>query len=230
MTLFGGIMLALYERTRTGRGIKVSTSLMANGAWSNACLIQAAICGASFRQRWTRADAINPLVNHYVTRDGVRFFFCVLDPAKDWTNFSRALERPELMYDPRFSTPEARIQNSPALIAIIDEVMAGKDAAEWRGIFAEHEVIWSPVPESTDVPGDAQMSAAGVFVPMEGGLRTVSNPLNLEGVEKVVPRTAPTVGQHSREILREIGYGEEQVERLIGSGVVSAGEKKTGAS
>src|SRR5579872_4525403 len=112
MALFGGIMLALYERTRTGRGIKVSTSLMANGAWSNACLIQAALCGASFLPRWTRAKAINPLVNHYVARDGVRFFFCVLDPTKDWINFSRSLGRAELIEDPRFSTPEARIRNS----------------------------------------------------------------------------------------------------------------------
>src|SRR2546427_805523 len=102
MALFGAIMLALYERQRTGRGMKVSTSLMANGAWSNACQIQAAFCGATFMPRWTRATAINPLVNHYVARDGVRFFFALLEPKKDWTNICRALERTDLLDDPRF--------------------------------------------------------------------------------------------------------------------------------
>jgi len=52
----------------------------------------------------------------------------------------------------------------------------------------------------------------------------VNNPLNLEGVEKVVPRVAPAVGQHTREILAEIGYQPEDVERLIGSGVVAAAD------
>ena len=205
MTLFGAIMLALYDRERTGRGRKVSTSLMANGAWSNACNIQAALCGATAVPRWTRATAINPLVNHYVARDGVRFFFALLDPQKDWTNICRALEHPELLQDPRFASPQLRTENGKELIAIFDAAIARKDSAEWKRIFAAHEVIWSPVPESAEAARDAQMEANGVFVEIEGaGIKTVANPIAVEGVAKVKPRMAPAVGQHSEEILREL--------------------------
>jgi crotonobetainyl-CoA:carnitine CoA-transferase CaiB-like acyl-CoA transferase len=231
MALFGAIALALYERERTGRGMKVATSLMANGAWSNACLIQAAICGARFLPRWTRRTAINPLVNHYVARDGVRLFFTLLDPKKDWANLCRAIGRPDLLDDERFTTPGLRTRNGAALIAIIDETIAQKDAAEWRQIFAGHEVIWSPVPEPAQVPADQQMEANGVFTAIEGtGLKTVNNPIHLEGIAKATPKMAPAVGQHTREILSEIGYTVPEIEGLFELGVVSEPEKTRAAS
>ncbi len=73
MSLFAAIMLGLYQRNLTGMGCKVSTSLMANGAWSNSCQIQAALCKASAPERGTRKTCSNPLVNHYLSRDGQRF-------------------------------------------------------------------------------------------------------------------------------------------------------------
>ncbi len=223
MSMFAAIMMALYERQRTGRGMKVSTSLMANGAWSNACQIQAAMCGATFRPRWTRRSAINPLVNHYLTADGVRLFFTLLDPKKDWSNFCRAIGHPELLEDARFPSPELRVENNAALIEIIDETISRKTAAEWKLIFAEHEVIWSPVPLSAEVPFDSQMAANGVFVDIEDtNLKTVSNPVTLDGHAKAPATLAPEVGQHTCEILRELGLDESAIESLRAEGVVAA--------
>ena len=90
MALFGGIMLGLYHREITGKGMNLTTSLMANGAWANACSIQAALVGAEFLPKWTRSTTVNPIVNHYVTRDKQRFITCCLDPKKDWPNLCRA--------------------------------------------------------------------------------------------------------------------------------------------
>src|SRR5262249_8098388 len=92
--LFGAIMLGLYQRDRTGNGCKVSTSLMANGAWSNSCQIQAAFCNAEPPPKTTRRASTNPLVNHYVARDGERFILCCLDTVKDWPRLCKAMGRP----------------------------------------------------------------------------------------------------------------------------------------
>lgn len=218
VALFAGIMLALYRRQITGLGTKVSTSLMANGAWAHSCGIQAALCGAQFMPKWTRAAAINPLVNHYVARDGRRMFFCLLDPPRDWPNLCRALELPELIEDARFTTAELRCANSAALIAMFDRAIARRDLEEWSAIFRRYDLIWGPVPSAAEAAQDPQMEANGVFAEMEAGLKTVQNPINVEGCEKRKPRMAPAMGEHTREVLRAAGYGDEEIDAMIGRG------------
>ncbi len=215
MALFGAIMLGLYRREITGKGMSVTTSLMANGAWANACGIQAALVGAKFWPKWTRSTAINPIINHYVTRDKQRFLTCCLDPKKDWPNLCRAIGHPGLIDDPHFSTPDLRRVNSRELVAIIDTAVAAKDMAEWTELFRRHDVIWSPVPAAWQVPGDEQMAANGVFAEIETGLRTVTNPLTIEGFDKVKPRMAPKVGEHTVEVLESLGISQETIADLL---------------
>jgi len=221
VTLFAGIMLALYQRQITGRGSRVSTSLMANGAWSNACLIQAALCGAEFKPRWTRKAAINPLVNHYLTRDGHRIFFCLLEPVRDWKNLCAALGFRELIEDPRFSTPQSRQANSAELIARMDQAIAQCDLADWAGIFKERDLIWGPVPAAWEVAHDPQMERDGVFAEIAPGLKTVQNPIQVEGIEKRTPRLGPGIGEHTREILEELGYNAEQIGKMMERGAAA---------
>jgi formyl-CoA transferase len=219
MALFSGIMLGLYRRVLTGQGMNVTTSLMASGAWANSCAIQAALVGAQFVPKWTRATTVNPIVNHYVTRDQTRFMTCCLDPRKDWPNLCHALGHPEWIDDPRFITPEHRRTNSRLLVAMIDAVVAEKDMAEWKEIFRRHEVIWAPVPRTEQVAHDPQMEANGVFAEIEPGLRTVASPLTVAGVEKVKPRMAPGVGQHTIEVLTSLGYSQDAIGDLLRRGV-----------
>lgn len=130
MSLFGGIMLALYRRQISGRGSKVSTSLLANGAWANGCNVQAALSGARFVPRRTRATSLVPLVNHYVTRDGQRFILCCLNPPREWPLICEAIGLRELIDDPRFGSAEGRRENAAALIAILDRAIAERDLAK----------------------------------------------------------------------------------------------------
>ncbi len=222
MTLFGAIMLALYQREKTGRGSRVTTSLMANGAWANSCAIQAALCDAVFSPKYTRLTTLNPIVNHYVTRDQQRFITCCLDPKKDWPNLCRALGKPELIEDQRFCTPDARRNHAPELVAIIDQVVGTREMAEWVAIFREHDVIWGPVPSIQQVAKDAQMRANGVFPRIAGGPATVDSPIRVDGAVKTTPSLAPGVGEHSTEVLESLGYSEDEIQELIERGITMA--------
>ncbi len=224
ISLFAGIMLALYQRDRTGRGSKVTATLMGSGAWSNASLIQAALAGAKWPERWTRRNPPNPLINHYTSSDGKRFLFCLLDPAQDWRKLCNAMGRPELIDDPRFATPAARQQNCRDCAAMLDSEFARHPMSEWARRFLEHDVLYGPVPHTTEVAQDPQMRHAGVFVPFADrpDLETVSSPVNIEGVDKVAPRMPPEPGGNTRAILAELGYSDADIARLEQQGAVNS--------
>jgi formyl-CoA transferase len=226
MTLFAAIMLALYRRAISGQGGKVATSLMANGAWSNANLIQAAMLGAKFQPRTNRKTVASPLVNHYVTRDQQRFLTCCLNPAKDWPNLCRALGREDLIDDERFRTPDLRRTNTTALVEIIDQAVAQKDMAEWAVIFRRYDLTWALTQTNEQAANDRQMESNGVFAEIAPGLRTISSPFLMEGVEKTKPTMAPSVGQHTEEILRGLGYTQPDIADLLERGAAMAGGAK----
>jgi crotonobetainyl-CoA:carnitine CoA-transferase CaiB-like acyl-CoA transferase len=224
MSLFGAIMLALYARQASGRGTKVSTSLVANGAWANGIYIQAAMCGAPPFEPPDRLTTPNALVNHYRTSDGRRLYLAMVKEVGEWRGLCRAIERPDLLEDPRFAELENRRRNSRALIALLDEVFGGRTLDAWRKRLDEHSVTFGPIGRSEEVPDDAQLAANGVFGEMEhpqlGRLKTVDSPIHVQGVAKRPPSVAPEIGEHTVEVLRKLGYRAERIESLRRSGTV----------
>ncbi len=224
ISLVSSILLALYRRERTGKGGKAWTSLMHNGVWSNSSLVQGALLGSGQPPRWTRATAPNPFVNHYQTSDGRRFIFCLLDPGNDWPKLCRALGRPELETDPRWATTELRVAGNEAFIALLDAEFTHRPLEEWKRRFAEHDVLFGIVPDNVEVAADPQMAASGVFLPMgDEGAQTVASPIHLEGAAKRAASLAPEVGEHTRQVLAELGYSETEIADMETSGVVTQG-------
>jgi len=229
MTLFASIMLGLFQRQTSGKGIKVATSLMANGVWSNANFVQAALLGAQFAPRTKRTTVSNPLVCHYVTRDQRRFLTCCLAPAKDWPNLCRALGREDLIEDERFRIPGLRQANSTALVNVIDEIVATKDMAEWSKLFRKYEITFALMQTNEETARDRQMQANGVFDELAPGMRTVSSPFVVDGVEKTKPTMAPQVGEHKEEVLHGLGYSEAEIADLKRRGAAMISRAKTAA-
>src|SRR6185369_8782046 len=112
MTLVAGILLALLHRERSGKGTKVSSSLLANGAWANAYMLQGVFAGAPLFQPITRNDTPNALVNRYQTSDGRWILLAMVQEQKDWPRLPVALSRPDLLTDSRFETLAARRANA----------------------------------------------------------------------------------------------------------------------
>ena len=228
MSLFGAIMLGLYQRERTGRGLKVGTSLIASGAWANACDLQAEFCNATFPERGADGTPPNPLAAGYRSRDGKAFLVVLLDPDKEFPNLCTALDQAELATSPLFVDNAARTENAVALFAILQGQFESRDLAEWRELFKQSDIKWAPLPLRTDVVADPQMRAAGAFVdldyPGHGKLTTINSPIFTTDGEKRAPTPAPQLGAHTSEILRDLGYDEAAIAALVRDGVAAVGQ------
>jgi crotonobetainyl-CoA:carnitine CoA-transferase CaiB-like acyl-CoA transferase len=221
LALYGAIVTALFRRERTGKGAYVGTSLMASGAWANACYIQAGLEGARFIPRPPRTEALNALSNHYRCRDDrwIILAIGVTQDAKLWPLFAETIGRPDLAQDPRFIDRSRRFENAHALLALLDQIFLQRDGAEWMRLLESKGFVVALVAQPGEALQDRQMRENGVIVPLGGGY-TVSSPLWMDGVEKAVAAPAPKLGEHSHAILREHGITEERITELRAQGVV----------
>jgi crotonobetainyl-CoA:carnitine CoA-transferase CaiB-like acyl-CoA transferase len=221
MATYGAIITALYQRERTGKGNYVSSSLLANGLWANGCSVQAALCGERVEPQPAREAALNALRVHYQCRDGRWLLLSIASDEWRWDKFKACLDDPALD-DPRFATVERREQHAGELLAILDRVFATRDLAYWRGVLDEAGIIFGIVAETGDIAGDEQVLAAGHLVPFtDADFMTVNSPIEIRGQEKIRPRVAPKVGEHSAQVLREAGYGDADIAALREAGVIA---------
>ena len=220
-TLFAGITMALYRRERTGQGGEVQSSLMANGLWSNAIQVQAALSGAQFGPRLGRHAAPYPMSNIYQCADGRWLSLVVLNEARQWLPLLGVLGLAELALDLRFASAEARAAHPAALIEAFDQAFAQQALAHWKAALNAAGITFGVVATLADMADDAQMQATGALrpCPHHGGL-TLASPLSIDGSAQRPPGPAPTLGQHSAELLREAGLSEAEIGRLIADAVV----------
>jgi crotonobetainyl-CoA:carnitine CoA-transferase CaiB-like acyl-CoA transferase len=220
--LYGAIVTALYRRERTGLGGLVGTSLLANGLWSNAYLVQASICGAVFTPRPPREQAPNALANLYCCADARWFLLALVNEERQWTPFLKVIGQEAWATDPRFIDKPSRRANAAALMALLDGVFATRRLAEWRAMLDAASLTFGIVGTLDEAARDPQAIAAGVLRRFEGeDLLTVDSPIHLDGPPKTTPRRPPEVGQHSAAILAEAGFGAAEVAQLRQAGVVA---------
>ena len=230
MSLFAGIMAALYRRQRTGEGAHVHTSLLANGAWAHCMTIQGALIGYDPSVRRTPEDIKNsPLATLYQTGDGHTLLLSILNPAKEWPEFARLIGHPEWIDDPKYADRTARFENREALYGRISEVFLSDTAASWHARLDSARITHAVVQDVSDVVNDEQMYASDILIEVKPGPHfypyTVNSPLWISGARKRTPRLAPDIGQHTREVLLEIGYSESEVEKMLAEGIARREEK-----
>jgi len=215
MAMYGAIVTALYRRQLTGEGSEVATSLLANGLWSNACQVQAALCGYELMTRPPRGHrgALNEM---YRTADDRHFVINSTNPARDWPLLATAMGHAEWLEDPLFSTPEARFANGPALVERFDALFAREPFEHWSKVLTAGDVTFGIVANVYDHLADDQIEANGLFTAFadHDWLRTVDSPFQIAGETKAAPRMAPGIGEHTRALLAEFGCSAAEIEAL----------------
>ena len=221
--LFAAIMMGLYKRAISGEGSYVSTSLVANGAWWNSFYLQAALADAHIPPRPHRDEWFNALSNHYLCKCGRWFILALVNEMRQIDSFIKAIDRPDILEDPRFKTMPDRKANAQALTKILDEVFLQKTWEEWQEILEAHSITFGVVRQMRDVSSDRTFADAGAVIDAGEGLpaaRTVGTPVFMRGQEKAPVRDSPDVGQHNADILAEAGYSADEIKAFVESGVV----------
>jgi len=229
ITLYAAIVTGLFQRERTGKGSNVSTSLIANGAWATAMWLQAGLFGAKFTGEIDRKNPPNALGGgSYRTSDNRWVLLVFAEEDKNWPVFAKAIERTDLLTDARFADAKSRHANSAALVAELDRSFGTQTLAHWKTVLDAARLPYGVVQIPEEIIHDPQLSANRIIVPIEDGSAspkfTVDSPLTVKGVSKVAPRFAPRHGEHTEEVLLEIGFDKSAVEALRTSGAVIAAQ------
>jgi len=218
-----GVLAAWAHRQQTGRGQIVDTSLM------EAALQQTSWHAASF---FATGESPGPLgsahlltapYQAFATSDG----FIVIGGANqtNWERIAEVLGHPEWRNDPRFATNTARMANLPGLVAAMSEVLARNPSAEWLARLDAAGVPAGPVHSVGEALSHPQTRARGMVVDLEhpeaGATKALGCPVHLSVTPAKVERPAPRLGEHTRDVLRESGYADAEIEAFAATGVVA---------
>jgi crotonobetainyl-CoA:carnitine CoA-transferase CaiB-like acyl-CoA transferase len=224
LVIAGGISAALYHRERTGEALVVDNSLMGTAMWATSgTLMAASLFGFDALPKGTRFDVPNPLVGDYRTKDGRFITLMMLQADRMWPDLLPKIGHPELMEDPRFRTPEDRRANRRECIEALDEIFATRTLEEWKVALQDGEGVWAPVSHPGEVMRDPQALANGYVVDVESQAGTtfqmVPSPLQFDQQVPELTR-APDHGEHTDEVLAQLGKSEEEIIELKISGAV----------
>jgi crotonobetainyl-CoA:carnitine CoA-transferase CaiB-like acyl-CoA transferase len=224
VTLAGGIAAALLARARTGQGQMVTTSLLRVGVfvlgWDTSATLRLGIQASPM----TRTTTPNPVINSYRAGDGRWFWLLGLQGQRHWPDLVRAVERPDWLEDARFASMRARRENCAELVALLDEIFATQPLAEWGARLDRAGMWWAPVQTTDEVVSDPQAIAAGAFVAVPDGqggtVPGVASPVDFSVSTWSPTGPTPECGQHTEEVLLELGYDWQEIAALRGRGAL----------
>ena len=221
-----GILAAVYERTQTGKGKVVETSLLRTGIYSVSSDMALQLKFGRVPSTKKRDEQINPIFNFFKTKDDR--WICLSPRAGgdyDLPKVVRALGKEDWLDNKKFNTNQARRENAKEFIEEMDKAFSQHTMAEWGEKLDAQDLIWSPVQNLKEVSKDKQAIAGGAFSEVEDqdcseNYSTVSSPVKFHNSDDGPKGPAPKLGQDNFEVLKGIGINEEEINNLIDDGIV----------
>jgi crotonobetainyl-CoA:carnitine CoA-transferase CaiB-like acyl-CoA transferase len=228
MQLALGVMTALFARERTGWGQEVNTSSLGAMMWVQAWeLAHSSMSDAPLRRSGQHNPSILCPYGVYLTKDGGAFLLAVAMSDESWDDFWVFAEQPEVVLDRRWDSGAKRIGARGQLDGVEEirvkmrAAFASKTTAEWTAFFAEQpEIIFERVQDYEELLVDPQVSANGyltdVEVPDFGTAKVVTNVVHLSDTPGGgVRRRAPLLGEHTAEVMAQLGFSAEQIDEVV---------------
>ncbi len=166
---------------------------------------------------------LTPSRRPYKTADG---FICLLAYTDNqWVRFWKEVGRPELKDDPRFDSLASRAENIEAVYSLAADFIAMRSTAEWLETLPRLEIPCGEIVELENIPDDPHLQAVGFFRseihPTEGNITLPDTPVQFSRTPASIGRLQPKLGEHSIEILREVGLGEDEIKDMLASGATT---------
>ncbi|MBI4183179.1 MAG: CoA transferase [Proteobacteria bacterium] len=219
------VLAALCWRQQTGEGQLVDTSLFEAGITST--YHQSAIYVATGKSPGAMGTVhpLNAPYQAFETKDG--YITIAAGADERWKRLTDALGIEHLRADPRFKTAPDRVVNVKALQEVLEPIFRQKSRAEWLDLLLAADVPAGPILSIGEMHSDPQTVARNMFVEVEhskvGRVKTLGSPIKMSKTPPNVRRAAPYLGEHTREVLSEIGYSAAEIERLAKDKVVRLG-------
>jgi formyl-CoA transferase len=218
----GAVGMALFKRVQTGETSLVDVSLMHVGMWGLGPDIVGAPYAGDIAGFGDRTKAPNPLTNGYATKDGRWVYFVLLQPDRYWEEFCTLLGRPDLFADARFTDFEQRYRHRRELVAELDAEFAALTLDEISARFAGFSGVWAPVLRPSELSDHPQVEVNG-YLPRVTGRdgeewRIVAAPMHFAGHITAPTGPAPEIGQHTEEVLLEVGLDPDAISALRADG------------
>jgi len=223
-TIAGGIAAALLQRERTGEASIVDVSLLHLGLWQlSPDIVASGVLGQPL-PKFDRAEMPSPLTNSYRTSDGRFLFLVYLQADRFWPDLCvKVWDRPDLVDDARFANAAVRFENRRECIRILDEIFESKPLAYWEQRLNSIDGVWGPVRNALEVHSDPQVEANGYMPDLvdDNGepFRLVSNPVQFDETPTEL-RRAPNHGEHTEQILLDLGDDWDHILALKESGAI----------
>ncbi|HVT21544.1 MAG TPA: CoA transferase, partial [Mycobacteriales bacterium] len=220
-----GIAAALFKRATTGEPSVVDVSLLGLAAWQlSPDIVAAGLLGEENLPRFSHEEMPNPIVNTYPTSDGRFVALVMLQADRFWPEVCELIERPDFVEDPRFATAGARFENRVECVNELKKAFLTRPLAEWRERMKGLEGVWSVVQTPGEVLTDPQVVSNGYVRPvksLDGNTEysLVANPVQFDETPPDLVR-APDHGQHTDEILAELGFDWDTIVDLKVASVV----------